>query len=70
MRAAWRIAQTNDLNPFVGVKHHIVAAIAADLAAFGAEKLRRRLRATTDQGKDKKGDDPSLHDALSLPNQG
>jgi hypothetical protein len=70
MRAAWRIAQTNDFNPFVGVKHHIAAAIAADLAAFGAEKLRSGLRATADQDKDKQGGDPSLHDALSLPNQG
>jgi hypothetical protein len=70
MRAAWRIAQTNDLNPFVGVKHHKAAAIAADLAALGTEKFRRGLRAAADQGDKKKGGNPSLHHALSLPNQG
>ena len=55
MRAAWRIAQTNDLNPFVGVKHHIAAAIAADLAALSAEKLRCGLGTTAKQNGDKKG---------------
>ena len=55
MRAARRIAQTNDLNPFVGVKHHIAAAIAADLAALSAEKLRCGLGTTAKQNGDKKG---------------
>ena len=69
MRAARRISQTNDLNPFVGVKHHLAAAIAADLAALGSEKFRRGLRATADQGAKKKEGNPSLHHAVSLPNQ-
>ncbi len=55
MSPARGIAQTNNLNPFVGVKHHIAAAIAADLAALGAEKLRCGLGTTAKQNGDKKG---------------